>query len=50
MSRPAVARCRAALVEVHGATPELLAPIEQAFSVSVAQRLADDEVWSALCR
>ncbi|MCB9627428.1 MAG: 4-hydroxy-tetrahydrodipicolinate synthase [Sandaracinaceae bacterium] len=50
MSRPAVARCRAALMEVHGATPELLAPIEHAFSVSVGQRLADDEVWSALCR
>jgi 4-hydroxy-tetrahydrodipicolinate synthase len=50
MIQPAVARCRAGLVAVHSATPELLAPIEQAFSVSVGKRLADDEVWSALCR
>jgi 4-hydroxy-tetrahydrodipicolinate synthase len=50
MSQPAVARCRAGLLAVHSATPEVLAPIERAFSVSIAKRLADDEVWSALCR
>ncbi|MCA9574460.1 MAG: 4-hydroxy-tetrahydrodipicolinate synthase [Polyangiales bacterium] len=50
MSQPAVARCREALRAVHQQTPDLLAPIEEAFSVSVAARLADDEVWSGLCR
>jgi len=50
MSRAAVAQCRAALRTVHQSAPELLQPIEAAFSVSITARLADDDVWSALCR
>jgi 4-hydroxy-tetrahydrodipicolinate synthase len=50
MTRAAVQICRDALAEVHGTDPTLLAPIEAAFDVSVASRLADDEVWSALVR
>lgn len=50
MTRSAVARCRAALTEVWTKSPEVLAPIEGAFGVSIAQRLADDAIWSELTR
>lgn len=50
MSRDAVAHCRATLVALNQSAPELLQPIEAAFDVSIATRLADDAVWSALCR
>jgi 4-hydroxy-tetrahydrodipicolinate synthase len=50
MSKSALEGCRAVLREAHAASPDLFAPIEEAFEVSVAARLADDEVWSALAR
>ncbi len=50
MTAPAVQACRDALATVHQKTPEILKPIEAAFGVSIAQRLADDDVWSALVR
>lgn len=48
MTAPGVALVREALRAVHAGDPSLLAPIEEAFDVDVAQRLADDDVWSAL--
>ncbi len=50
MSRHAVAHCRATVAAVFDAAPEILTPIEEAYSVSIAKRLADDAVWSALSR
>ena len=48
MSRPAVETCRSALREVHESVPTVLRPIEAAFDVRIADRLADDRIWSAL--
>jgi 4-hydroxy-tetrahydrodipicolinate synthase len=48
MTAQAVAACRQALRTVHGNNPEVLQPIEAAFGVSIARRLDDDGVWSAL--
>ena len=50
MSPTAVAQCREALREVHGADPGILGPIEEAFDVRIDQRLGDDAKWSALAR
>ncbi|MFO0693437.1 MAG: 4-hydroxy-tetrahydrodipicolinate synthase [Polyangiales bacterium] len=50
MTRSAVDACRSALREVQANAPELLSPIDEAFGVSVAKRLADDAIWSALAR
>jgi 4-hydroxy-tetrahydrodipicolinate synthase len=50
MSAPAVALCRAALQKVHRESAFVLEPIEAAFGVSIAQRLSDDAIWSALAR
>lgn len=50
MTAPAVARCREAAQAVWTANPELLSPIEDAFGVSIAARLADDDAWSVLVR
>lgn len=50
MTAPAVARCREALRKVHSDTPAVLAPIGEAYSVDIAGRLGDDDVWSALTR
>lgn len=50
MTAPAVASCRAALGVVWDQHPEILRPIEDAFGVSVAERLADHGVWSSLTR
>jgi len=48
MTAGGVARCRDALRAVHAADPSIFAPIEDAFGVDVAGRLADDAVWSDL--
>lgn len=48
MTAPAVKACREALQTVHRRSPSVLAPIEAAFGVSIAARLADDGVWSRL--
>lgn len=48
MTAPAVQQCREALRQLHELAPHVLAPIEEAFGVRVAQRLADDQVWAAL--
>jgi 4-hydroxy-tetrahydrodipicolinate synthase len=50
MTRAGVERCREALRAVWKNAPETLAPINQAFSVNVEQRLADDAVWAELTR
>ena len=50
MSEAGVASCRAALTTVHQSAPDVLAPIEEAFGVQLTDRLADDDVWSALTR
>ncbi len=50
MSRAAVESCRAVLRDVHARAPEVLGPIDEAFGVSVAKRLADDAIWAALAR
>lgn len=50
MTASAVRMCREALVAVHAANPSVLTPIEAHFEVSIANRLADDAVWSALVR
>jgi 4-hydroxy-tetrahydrodipicolinate synthase len=50
MTAAGVARCRAALREAHQREPSLFAPIEATFSVSVAERLANDGVWASLAR
>lgn len=50
MTPSAVAACRQALREVHASAPELLAPIEAAFDVSVSRRLEDDAIWAGLGR
>jgi 4-hydroxy-tetrahydrodipicolinate synthase len=50
MTHAAVAMCRDALRKVHETDASLLAPIDAAFGVSVAKRLADDGVWQALGR
>ncbi len=50
MSRAAVESCRGVLRQVHAASPEILAPIEGAFGVDLAKRLADDSIWAALGR
>lgn len=48
MTRPAVEACRSALGEVWRQSPELLRPLEEAFDINVAARLADDVRWSGL--
>ncbi len=50
MSKSAVHGCRAILREAYAAAPDLFAPIEDAFEVKVATRLADDALWSSLAR
>jgi 4-hydroxy-tetrahydrodipicolinate synthase len=50
MTAPAVAACRAAIREVWERRPDVLRPIETAFGVSIAKRLADDSIWSKLTR
>jgi 4-hydroxy-tetrahydrodipicolinate synthase len=50
MTRAAVEHCRAALRAVHDLDPSVLRPIEAAFSVNIAERLASDDAWSALVR
>lgn len=50
MTHNAVSRCRDALSQVWARNPEILAPIEGAFGVSIPKRLADDSIWSALTR
>ena len=50
MTAAAVAKCRAGLRTVWANNPEILHPIEVAFGVSIAARLSDDAVWSALTR
>ncbi len=50
MTAPAVARVRDALRAVWTRAPQHLAPLEEAFGVSVEARLADDTVWARLGR
>lgn len=50
MTRPAVERCRQALIDLHKSAPEILAPIGQAFGVDLAARLRDDSIWAGLGR
>jgi dihydrodipicolinate synthase/N-acetylneuraminate lyase len=50
MSKRAIEGCRAVLREAYEASPDLFAPIEDAFEVRVASRLADDAIWSSLAR
>ena len=50
MTASGVERCRRTLREVFTNNPQVLTPIEEAFEVSVAARLGDDGVWSALAR
>jgi 4-hydroxy-tetrahydrodipicolinate synthase len=50
MTQAAVQACRDAITAVHRNAPEILSPIEAAFGVSVAERLANDDSWSALVR
>ena len=48
MSHAAVQKARHALTAVHAADDTLLRPIDNAFDVDTAKRLADDSIWSAL--
>jgi 4-hydroxy-tetrahydrodipicolinate synthase len=48
MTASAVARIRQAVATVQANNPEILAPIETAFDVSIKARLADDQIWSSL--
>ncbi|MCY3022549.1 MAG: 4-hydroxy-tetrahydrodipicolinate synthase [Planctomycetota bacterium] len=50
MTRAGVDRCREALQTVYRNSPELLAPVAQAFGVKLEQRLADDTIWAELTR
>lgn len=50
MTKDAVEKCRQALVDINAKSPEILAPINQAFSVNVTARLKDDSIWAALAR
>ena len=50
MTREGVAQCRKALIRVHRAAPEILAPLGQAFGVNIERRLADDSVWAPVTR
>ena len=50
LSSVAVELCRDSLREVYEASPEHLLPIEAAFGVRVADRLADDALWATLAR
>lgn len=50
MTPAGVAQCRSALLEVLSKNPEILAPLESAFGISLGARLADDSVWSQLSR
>jgi len=50
MSEAGVNVCRDAVRKVWEAAPEILRPVEEAFEVRIAERLASDEVWSALAR
>jgi 4-hydroxy-tetrahydrodipicolinate synthase len=48
MTAPAVATCRAALLQVQTESPHVLAPIAAAFDVNIERRLRDDNLWSQL--
>ena len=48
MTPAGVEVARAAARAVWSANPELLAPIESAFGVDLAARLADDALWASL--
>lgn len=48
MTAPAIEQCRAALRQVHQATPEILRPIGEAFGVNVEKRIEGDDAWAPL--
>ncbi len=50
MTAPAVEKVRAAVRAVWARAPQHLAPLEAAFGVNVAARLADDAAWARLGR
>jgi 4-hydroxy-tetrahydrodipicolinate synthase len=50
MTREGVTQCRKALIQVHRAAPQVLAPLGQAFGVNIERRLADDAAWAPLVR
>jgi 4-hydroxy-tetrahydrodipicolinate synthase len=50
MTQAGVDKVRASLREVYAKSPEILKPINDAFSVNVEKRLADDAVWVELTR
>jgi 4-hydroxy-tetrahydrodipicolinate synthase len=47
MTREGAEKVRAALLQVHRESPGILAPVESFYGVSLEERLADRELWSA---